>query len=246
LQYFAFLLSKGIIREILYFIFVSWSTIFANKRFISWIKAKRAKTQKEYIAAKMPKEFLFVNRLPFMIAVLFVCLSLSTGFPILILVCCLSFFVMFIVEKKIFISFSKKPPIYTEKIYKIVEKCVLFGLMLHCLFAIYIYGEESIFPNNVSILKVNDLVTINTQENENSFIDDLMRRAINSPFFIILFLLVLLTFVLDIIINILLSSNLKSKFLKNFENNIEGTYFTNFNIIHYNDLPKYDFRLTEE
>jgi hypothetical protein len=164
----------------------------------------------------------------------------------LIPVCCLSFFVMFIVEKKIFISFSKKPPIYTEKIYKVVEKCILIGLMLHCLFAIYIYGESSIFPENISLLKVNDLISINTSDNQNTFVEDLMRRLLNSPFFIILFLLVLLTFILDIIINMLLNSNLKNKFLKNFENNVEGTYFSNFNIIHYNDLPKYDFRLTEE
>ena len=194
----------------------------------------------------MPKDFLFVNRLPFMIAVLFVCLSLSTGFPVLIPVCCLSFFVMFLVEKKIFISFSKKPPIYTEKIYKVVEKCILFGLLLHCLFAIYIYGEASIFPEDISLLKVNDLITINKNNNENTFVEDLIRRLLNSPFFIILFLLVLLTLVLDIIINTLLSTNLKNKFLKNFKNNIEGTYFSNFNVIHYNDLPKYDFRLTEE
>lgn len=196
----------------------------------------------------MPKEFQFVNRLPFMIAVLFVCLSLSTGFPILILVCCLSFLVMFLVEKKIFISFSKKPPIYTEKIYKIVEKCVLLGLMLHCLFAIYIYGEKSIFPETISLLKVNDLIKIETSSssNSNSFFQDLFYRLLQSPFFIILFLLVLLTFLFDLFVISLLSSNLKKKFLKDFENSVEGSYFTNFNVIHYNDFPKYDFRLTEE
>lgn len=153
---------------------------------------------------------------------------------------------MFLVEKKIFISFSRKPPIYTEKIYRVVEKCILLGLMLHCLFAMYIYGEKSIFPETISLLRVNDLIKIETSSNNNSFIQDLLNRLLLSPFFIILFLLVLLTFLFDLVVNSLLSSNLKSKFLKNFENSVEGTYFTNFNIINYNDFPKYDFRLTEE
>ena len=164
----------------------------------------------------------------------------------MILVCSLSFFVMFLVEKKIFISYSKKPPIYNEKIYKMVEKCLLCGLMLHCLFAVYIYGEDSIFPESISLFKVNDLVKINTGSTANSFLSDLLRRLQNSPFFILLFLLVLLTFILDIFINFLLKKNLKAGFLKNFKNSVEGNYYSNFNIINYNDFPKYDFRLTEE
>ena len=108
------------------------------------------------------------------------------------------------------------------------------------------YGEESIFPENLSLVKVNDLIQINVSNSENSFIQDLFRRLTNSPFFIILFLLVALTFVLNLIISLLIKKKLNNKFLKNFENNIDGNYYSNFNIINYNDFPKYDFRLTEE
>lgn len=194
----------------------------------------------------MPADFLFVNRLPFMVAILFVCLSLSTGFPLLIPVCALSFAVMFFVEKKIFISYSRKPPIYNEKIYKIIEKCILSGLMLHCIFAIYIYGEEEIFPESISLVTVNDLVQLNLGESENGFVTDLLARFLKSPFFVILFLLTLLTLVLDLIIDGLIRSKVNHKILKNFQDSVEGDYFANFNVINYNDFPKYDFRLTDE
>jgi hypothetical protein len=99
---------------------------------------------------------------------------------------------------------------------------------------------------SVSLVTINDLITLNVDEGQNSFVQDLFRRFLNSPFFVILCLLSILTLVLDFIINSLLRSKVKAKFLKNFSNTVEGDYFSNFNIINYNDFPKYDFRLTDE
>lgn len=212
---------------------------------IGWFKAKSAVTQKDYITAKLPGNFMFINRIPFMINVVFVSLSLSSGFPILLLCCSLSMFVMFLVEKKLFISYSLKPPLYTEKIAKMMYRLMLFSCFLHCLFAIYIYGETDIFPNDINLVKVDDYLSLDFLNHNNSFINELVRRLAKSPFFVILALLTFISFFLEMILSSLSSTNLKKKFLKDFNNSIEGDYFDNFQLITYNDLPRYDFRLLQ-
>lgn len=190
---------------------------------------------------------MFIRRIPFMINVVFVSMSLCSGFPILLLCCSLSMFVMFFVEKKLFISYSLKPPLYTEKIAKMMYRLMLFSCFLHCLFAIYIYGESDIFPENINLIKVNDYLSLDfLNKNDNSFINDLIQRLANSPFFVILTLLTFLSFFLEMIIGSLSGTNFKKKFLKDFNNSIEGNYYDNFQLIIYNDLPKYDFRLLQQ
>lgn len=154
--------------------------------------------------------------------------------------------VMFFVEKKIFISYSLKPPLYTGKISVVVSRALLIGLFLHCIFAIYIYGQEDIFPRSLTIIQVNDIFQLDIGTQTNSLFQDLMARLVNSPFFVIMALIVLTTIILELVFGGFKGTNLKYKFLKDFQNSIEGNYYDNFNVIHYNDLPKYDFRLVEE
>jgi hypothetical protein len=154
--------------------------------------------------------------------------------------------VMFFVEKKLFISYSIKPPLYTEKIAKMMYRLMLFSCFLHCLIAIYIYGESDIFPENIILVKVDDYLSLGFLNNANGFINDLVRRLGNSPLFVILALLTFFSFFLEMIIGSLSSTNFKKKFLKDFNNSIEGDYFENFQLINYNDLPRYDFRLLQK
>lgn len=196
----------------------------------------------------MPGNFAFVSRFPFLICIVFVCFSISTGFPILVLSCFLSFLIMFLVEKKIFISFCKKPPLYTDKISKVVMKFMLFALLIHCLFAIYIYGEEDIFPNSVSLITVGNIIEIQTIDNDSDYnlLNDLLRRAYGSPLFCFLTALVVVVIIFDYLVDGFSKQSMKTKFLKNFEVHVEGSYFDNFSRIVYNDMPQYDFRLSDK
>lgn len=213
---------------------------------IAYVKSKRAKTQKEYIDALTPKNFGFIGRIPFMLSVIFVCMSLSTGFPLLLPVCCVCFFVMFLVEKKIFISYSKKPPLYSDKITKIVIRYMLFSLVLHSLFAIFIYGEPELFSFHFNLTSVDGEVSVDESIQDYTFWEIVYHRIELCPFFMVFCLVVLGVILFDFFLNSIFGSSLRKKIFKNLETNIKKSYFENFKIINYNDFPKYDFRLAEE
>lgn len=155
---------------------------------------------------------------------------------------------MFLVEKKIFISHCRKPPLYTDKISRVIMKFMLFALLIHCLFAIYIYGEEDIFPSSVLLINVGNIVQIKTIDNSGQYnlLNDLFRRAYNSPLFCFLTALVIVVIVFDYLVDGFSKKSQKSQFLKNFETDIQGSYYDNFSRIVYNDMPQYDFRLTDK
>ena len=213
---------------------------------IAWYKAKKAKTQKEYIKAWIPTHFRFISRIPFMLSVIFVCMTLSTGFPLLLPVCSLCFFIMFLVEKKIFISYSKKPPIYNDKITKVVIRCMFISLILHCIFAIFIYGEPELFDYSMSIKTINGEVMFEDDYENFSFWKYFFKRIRLSPLFVLLLFIVIFFLVLDLFLNTVFGDSLKKKINFNLKKNITKTYFENFKILNYNDFPKYDFRLSEE
>ena len=210
------------------------------------MKAKRAKTQKAYIKALTPTNFGFIGRIPFMLSVIFVCMTLSTGFPLLIPICSVCFFIMFLVEKKIFISYSKKPPIYNDKITKVVIRSMLISLVLHCAFAIFIYGEPELFTYEMTIQTIDGEVSLQEMENNPSIWVRFYHRIKLSPFFVILLFVVIFFIILDFFINSVFGSSLRKKCALNINNEITENYFENFKILNYNDFPKYDFRLTEE
>jgi hypothetical protein len=153
---------------------------------------------------------------------------------------------MFLVEKKVFISYSKKPPLYTDKITTVVIRLMLFSLILHSLFAIFIYGEEALFTFSMKVLSLNGEVSIDDSERYDSFWSDLYYRLRTSLLFVILFLLTLFVLLMDIFFNDLIARSLKKKLFKKDEEENKGTYFEKFKILNYNDFPKYDFRLADE
>lgn len=125
---------------------------------------------------------------------------------------------------------------------------MLFALLIHCLFAIYIYGEEDIFPSSVLLINVGNIVQIKTIDNSGQYnlLNDLFRRAYNSPLFCFLTALVIVVIVFDYLVDGFSKKSQKSQFLKNFETDIQGSYYDNFSRIVYNDMPQYDFRLTDK
>ena len=193
-----------------------------------------------------PTNFGFIGRIPFMLSVIFVCMTLSTGFPLLLPICSICFIIMFLVEKKIFISYSKKPPIYNDKITKVVIRSMLISLVLHCIFAIFIYGEPELFSYEMKIMTIDGEVSLEELNENSTFWDRFYHRLRLSPFFVILLFVVVFFIVLDLFLNSVFGSSLKKKVSLNLNNKITKNYFENFKILNYNDFPKYDFRLTEE
>jgi hypothetical protein len=181
-----------------------------------------------------------------MISVIFVVMSLSSGFPLLLPICSVCFFVMFLVEKKIFISYSKKPPLYNENISHIVIRCMLISLILHSLFAIFIYGEPELFSFHFSLISINGEISVNDSDGFYSFWDHLYHRIKLCPFFVVFCLVVIAVFLFDLFINSVLGDSLKKKMFRNVKHKIDKSYFENFKVINYNDFPKYDFRLSDE
>jgi RNA recognition motif-containing protein len=78
--------------------------------------------------------------------IVFTCFLYSSGMPILNFICFFALLIRYWVEKWLVLRFFKKPPIYKEEINNKALNILPFAGMLHCLFGLYMYGSDDIFP----------------------------------------------------------------------------------------------------
>jgi RNA recognition motif-containing protein len=78
--------------------------------------------------------------------IVFTCFLYSSGMPIMNFICFFALLIRYWVEKWLVLRYYRKPPIYKEEINNRALSILPFAGMLHCLFGLYMYGTEDIFP----------------------------------------------------------------------------------------------------
>lgn len=120
-----------------------------NMFILRWLKNKKAakaKTMKDYIEHKTPLYFDIERRFAFLLNIFFISVMLSSGIPILITLTSFALGLMFLIEKKVFITFTKKPPMYTGIIMSLITKILPWASFFSVGISIHVLGNSLIFP----------------------------------------------------------------------------------------------------
>jgi len=81
---------------------------------------------------------------------LFVCLTFSTGIPVLYCVAAGNFLLFYFVEKYLFIRFYKAPPHLTSNIGKSATSMIPFAVALHLAMSIWVLSNKELFDSGTS------------------------------------------------------------------------------------------------
>lgn len=135
----------SIFNPSLVYIFKMWIV-----RCIKNIQANGAKTMREYIVAKTPMEFDIEQRFAWVLNIFFISMTLSGGIPLLIIVSWFTFGLLFFIEKKVFNSYTKKPPMYTGIIMSYITKFLPIASLLSIFVSIYVLGNPNLYPSTES------------------------------------------------------------------------------------------------
>lgn len=127
-------------------------------RCVKNIKANGAKTMQDYIIAKTPIEFDIEQRFAWVLNIFFISMTLSGGIPLLILIAWFTFGILFFIEKNIFITYTKKPPMYTGIIMSYITKFLPIASLLSIFICIYVLGNPNLYPSGESNDTLNALI----------------------------------------------------------------------------------------
>ena len=91
-------------------------------------------------------DFDLATRNSFVLTVVFTCFLYSGGMPILNVVCCVTMFLLYWVDKFLILRHYRKPPLYNHLLNDKVLKYLPFAIIFHCGFSLYMYGATELFP----------------------------------------------------------------------------------------------------
>ncbi len=81
--------------------------------------------------------FPISERYAFLIATFFITFSFCGVIPILVPVCCLSFFLLYLTDKILIFKFYQKPMNYTQNLHNIFHNVIIFSLFAHYILTAY-------------------------------------------------------------------------------------------------------------
>ena len=134
--------SPHMVNLLLFYPFAAFKRRYCHKRY---------KTQSEMNRAFVGPDFDISTHTSQVLNVVFSCFLYSGGIPFLNLICCGTMLVMYWTEKFLILRHYKKPPLYAHEINDRVVRLLPLCVILHCLFSIYMYGTEYIFPTKFFI-----------------------------------------------------------------------------------------------
>jgi hypothetical protein len=104
-------------------------------------KKTKTQTKQEYFKLHIGPDFMVEGRYAQISTTLFVALMYSSGMPILYL--CIFFFLLltYWIDKILFLRYYRIPPQFDNFISNIFLNTVLFAILVHTLFGIWIYGN---------------------------------------------------------------------------------------------------------
>jgi hypothetical protein len=156
-------------------------------------KTKR-NTRSEYIELYLGPQFDIGGRYSQILTTIFVVLIYSSGMPILYVCCFLFLFFTYWIDKFLILRFYRNPPhidLYMSKLFYFI---ILFGVIIHYCFGIWIYGNDQILTNsaNTYLQSVSDWVKNLMHYEDKSFAADVLNRITYGHNIIVLIYLCLL------------------------------------------------------
>lgn len=164
---------------------------------ISHCSAKRQEIQGKMEKALEPPEFEIEDSYAEMLMVVFVCLVLSGGMPIVTIVGFFAVALRYIYLKYYFIKYCRVPKAFDEALDLKVSDILPYGLLLHFMFAIWMFGVKEIFELESSAVSnwVDGLGIGFFQK-----IGFIIERVLGTWYYSVFFLFVLLMFVFKVFI----------------------------------------------
>mmetsp|Transcript_115523 Transcript_115523/g.333733 ORF Transcript_115523/g.333733 Transcript_115523/m.333733 type:complete len:739 (-) Transcript_115523:521-2737(-) len=112
-------------------------------------------------------EFDMAARFAQLLTTVYVTLAYSAGMPALYAFACLYMGFTFWADKILLLRCSKRPPAYDTQMPQGAAQLMLYAVPLHCVFAIWMYGQPCTFPSNPL---GGDLAELAEQTNSNAMI----------------------------------------------------------------------------
>lgn len=106
----------------------------------------RYKAQREANEKFSGADFDLATRNSFVLNVVFTCFLYSGGMPILNIICCLTMFVLYWVDKFLILNHYSRPPMYNHLMHERALHYLPYAIIFHCAFSLYMYGATDIFP----------------------------------------------------------------------------------------------------
>ena len=126
--------------------------------------AYRKKNQSDYLNQIMPREYNIGFGYANALNTILVCFTLSAGIPLFYIICALTMFGLFIVEKYKLYEHSKRPPRMSKSLIKISVYCLFIALILHLIFTISMLGNAKIFIPSTQEIENSDHGMFNSTE----------------------------------------------------------------------------------
>jgi Calcium-dependent channel, 7TM region, putative phosphate len=118
----------------------------------------RHKTQKEINQKFSGADFDLATRNAFVLIVVFTCYLYSGGMPIMNVICCLTMFTLYWVDKYLILRHYKKPTLCDQRLNDRVLHYLPYAVVFHCGFTLYMYGATDIFPYNLDYSTQNNTI----------------------------------------------------------------------------------------
>jgi Calcium-dependent channel, 7TM region, putative phosphate len=108
--------------------------------------ARHIKTQEILNTAYEYPDFSLSMRLAQCTMIVFACLLYSSGVPFLNILAFFYFLVAYWVDKYVLLRYSKIPPQYNQDMVLFISNGMVFAVLLHSCFAIWMFSNQQVFP----------------------------------------------------------------------------------------------------
>ena len=109
---------------------------------------KRKTTQYELNMLYIGPEHDIAGKTAITLNIISSCFLYSGGIPLLNMICFVSLFLIYWIEKFLIVNYYRKPPVYDQGVNQRLQTILPFAILLHCGFSLYMYGSDAIWPLN--------------------------------------------------------------------------------------------------
>ena len=109
-----------------------------------------ALTQSELNKIHIGPEFELSYRYAQLLSTLFVCLTFSSGIPLLYVVAAVNFYVAYVADKYLFIHLCREPVPYSAEMGKEVTRLIPIGIALHLAMSVWMLSNKEIFSSDTN------------------------------------------------------------------------------------------------
>lgn len=107
---------------------------------------RRKKTQSELNELYLGPEFNLASKTAVALNIISSCFFYSGGIPLLNIICFLSLFLIYWIEKMLIINHYRKPPISDQRVNTRSVKILILIITLHCFFSLFMYSSVTLWP----------------------------------------------------------------------------------------------------